>query len=606
MTEAKKSLLQRLRPMWAFVVKYRKFYFIGILALIAVDILEIFPPLILKKGIDGLTAGELTPDNLLTLAGVYILIALGQGVLRYLWRMYIIRTSMMAGDDMRQNLFSHLTTLSPDFFRKRRVGELVSLATNDIQSIRFALGPTILIFIDAILYLCLILPVMFSISPKLTAISMLPLILVPIFTLRMEKLIHKYFSQVQERFADMAADSQESIGGVRVVKGAAIETSREESFERLGDTYVDANIKSSLSHSALDMGLGFFLSSSITLLFLVGGSLVIGETVTIGTFVAFQLYIQKMTWPMEAIGLTITFLQRALASQERLNEVLEEEHPLAEVETKPVEETEHLEKRIPTIRIDGLNLRYSNSSDLALNDIKLEIHPGMRLGIVGPIGSGKSTLLNCIAGLEPVTSGTIFVEGEDINLLPKRVLRNLIGIVPQDSFLFSETLLDNVLYGSESFFSKNVEKKISHVNRAASLACIQEEIEAFPAKHETKLGERGLNVSGGQKQRLTIARALAINPKILIFDDCLSAVDSKTESKLRSAFNEFSRNRTFIFATHRVSSLLNMDEVIVMDEGKIVEQGDPDTLMKQNGYFTRLVEQQTLSQQNLAEHDIDV
>lgn len=605
MTEAKKSLLQRLRPLWAFVVKYKKFYFIGIAALIVVDILEIFPPLLLKKGVDGLTEGNFTPDDLLLLAGLYIVVAIAQGFMRYLWRMYIIRTSMRAGDDMRQNLFSHLTTLEPAFFRKRRVGELVSLATNDIQSIRFALGPTILIFLDAIFYLCLILPVMFTISPKLTAISMLPLFLVPIFTLKLERLIHKYFTQVQERFADMAADSQESIGGVRVVKGAAIEKSREQSFNKLGDSYVEANIHSALSHSALDMGLGFFLSSSITLLFLVGGSLVIDETVTIGTFVAFQLYIQKMTWPMEAIGLTITFLQRALASQDRLNEVMEEEHPLIEVQENAREPATIL-NRIPSIRIDSLTLKYSNSEEPALKDINLEIPPGMRVGIVGAIGSGKSTLLNCLAGLEPVQSDSIFVADEDINLIPRKELRRLIGIVPQDSFLFSETLLDNVLYGSEHFFDSSKDKKLSQVDRAAQLACIREEIYNFPLQHETKLGERGLNVSGGQKQRLTIARALAINPKVLIFDDCLSAVDSKTESKLRNAFNEFSRNRTFIFATHRVSSLMSMDEVVVMDSGRIIEQGDPKVLINQNGQFSRLVHQQALNSQNTLEHDIDV
>lgn len=575
-----------------------------------VDILEVFLPLLLKKGVDGLTEGVLAPNDLLVLAGIYTAVAIGQGFMRYLWRMYIVRTSMRAGDDMRQNLFSHLTTLEPAFFRKQRVGELVSLATNDIQSIRFALGPTILISLDAIFYLCLILPVMFTISPKLTAISLLPLIFVPVFTLRLERLIHKYFTQVQERFASMAADSQESIGGVRVVKGAAIETSREHSFNKLGETYVEANINSTLSHSALDMGLGLFLSSAITLLFLVGGSLVIDETVTIGTFVAFQLYIQKMTWPMEAIGLTITYLQRALASQDRLNEVMEKRHPLAEAQRHPQENSKDPHhatlNRIPSIRIRNLTLQYANTENPSLKSINLDIAPGMQIGIVGAIGSGKSTLLNCLAGLEPVEPASIFVEDEDINLIPRKELRKLIGIVPQDSFLFSETLLDNVLYGSEHFFTKSTDKKLIQVDRAAQLACIHEEIHSMPLKHKTKLGERGLNVSGGQKQRLTIARALAINPKILIFDDCLSAVDSKTEAKLRTAFNEFSRNRTFIFATHRVSSLLSMDEVIVMDSGRIIEQGDPKTLINSNGTFAALVQQQTLSLSNTLEHDVDV
>lgn len=591
MAKEKYSIAEQLRPFYLYIRKYRNFYTIGVIALIVVDVLEVFPPLFLKQGVDTLGAGSATTHSLAMLAALYVGVALLQACMRYLWRMYIVRTSLMAADDMRRGFFSHLSQLAPAFFKRRRVGDLVSLQSNDIQNVRFVLGPAVLVFCDAVFYLLSIVPVMIWLSPKLALISLIPLLFVTPYVMKLDRVIQKHFMDVQDRFSDLASESQESLGGVRVIKGAGLETLKEKIFERLGKLYVDANIRSALSQSALNVGLNFFVSAAITILFVIGGSLVIGEKVSIGTFVAFHLYIQKMTWPMEALGLTVTYIQRGVASQKRLDEVLAEENQIQNCAAQ----TRLAPSKIPHIEVRNLNFRYPNSNRPALENINFTLEPGMRLGIAGAIGSGKTTLLHCLARLEPVERGMIFFDGVDVNDIPLDEVRQRIAMVPQDSFLFSESIADNILYGSEMFDDKSP-ARATYAGDMAKLAHLYEEIQVFPEKFSTRLGERGLNISGGQKQRVTIARALAQNPNVLIFDDCLSAVDSITENHLTNSFHQYSRNRSFIFCSHRVSSLLRMDEILVLQDGRIAESGPVEELLNQKKYFYQLASQQRMAE----------
>lgn len=586
MSDARESMVEQLRPIFRYVKKYRKMYAIGIAALVGVDILEIFPPLLLKSGVDQLTDQSATSSSLATLALIYVAVALGQAFMRYLWRMFIVRTSMFAADDMRREFFEHLLGLAPGFFRRKRVGDLVSLASNDIQNVRFVLGPTILVFFDAIFYILAIVPVMIYLSPKLALLSLVPLLLVAPFVMKLERMIEKRFLDVQDRFSDLASESQETLGGIRVIKGAALEPLKEKVFGELGKRFALANRRSASAQAALDVGLDFFVSMAITLLFVVGGAQVIGESVTVGTFVAFHLYIQKMTWPMEAIGMTVAQLQRGLVSQSRLNKVYQEKNPISE-SCRPLKK---LRGDVPAIEVKNLSFSYSPESPAVLQGISFRLEPGMRLGIAGAIGSGKSTLLHCLARLEPVADGTIFFDGCDVNELPIAEVRRLIALVPQDSFLFSETVIDNILCGAADLRVRSEAERLSAAQSAAEKAFIAKEMALFPQGYFTKLGERGMNVSGGQRQRITIARALAKDPKLLLFDDCLSAVDSLTERKLTASFADFAQNRTFVFATHRVSSLYRLDKVLVLERGILIDSGDPKILAKSGGAFQGLME----------------
>lgn len=583
---------EQLRSFFRYIRKYRHYYAVGIFALIVVDVLEVFPPLFLKESVDTLEAGTANASTLGRLAFFYMLVALVQACMRYLWRMYIVRTSMLASDDMRREFFQHLSALSPAFFKRRRVGDLVSLQSNDIQNVRFVLGPMVLVFCDALFYLFSIIPVMIWLSPKLALLSLIPLLFVTPFVQKIDRKIQDHFADVQAKFSDMASESQESLGGVRVIKGAGLETLKEGAFTRLGERYMAANVRSALSQATLNVGLNFFVSAAITLLFLVGGALVIGETVTIGTFVAFHLYIQKMTWPMEALGLTVTYLQRGIASQKRIDEVLNERNPI--LASAPAAVVATVLEQVPRIKVRNLTFHYPGILRPTLENVSFTLEPGHRLGIAGRIGAGKSTLLHCLARLEPVGRGMIWFDDRDINDIAPSEVRRVIGMVTQDSFLFSESIVDNLLYGSREFRAQEDSRR-RYAQDMAKLAHVNDEILALPGSFDTVLGERGLNVSGGQKQRMAIARALAQNPKVLVFDDCLSAVDSVTEEKLTASFHRFAESRSFIFSSHRVSSLKRMDEVLVLENGKVAEYGAITELASRRGRFSELMAQQRLA-----------
>jgi len=574
--ESYRRWLEEYRVFRFYFRKYRKYYLFGILSLVVVDGLEALPPLLLMLAVNSVTEQSWGPElesTLLKIVAAYLLIALVQGLMRFLWRRFIIRTSMFASHDMRQELFVHLSSLAPGFFQKKRVGDLVSLATNDIEAVRFSLGPGALILFDCLFYFIAIPPIMFWISPQLTIIAFLPLLVVPFFVRKMESLIQDRFRHVQDLFGQLASHCQESISGIRLIKGASLEFAKEKEFGKIGQSYLKANLNSAKTQASLNVGLEGILSTASTLLFLMGGAYVIGEKISLGVFVAFQRYIGKMQWPMEGIGMAANIFQRSLASQKRVDEVLQENtfHSPPEPQKIPPDG--------PTIEIRNLNLQYKNAPHLALNGINLNIKAGLRLGITGGIGSGKSTLLACIARMIPVDPGKLFFSGVDVCDLSLEDVRGRVAFVPQESFLFSRTVEENILYGSHLFLQEDAEAKLALAMKAMERAAVKKEVDNLPSGLSTLLGEKGTNLSGGQRQRLTIARAIARSPQILLLDDCLSAVDAETERKLIEGIHLAAKDITLILSSHRISTLMNMDWLIVMEEGKILDQGKPSDVV---------------------------
>ncbi len=579
-----------------YLSKYRKFYAIGITSLVIVDTLEVLPPLLLKSAIDGLTEMKFGPELnalILKIVVAYMVVAFIQGCMRYLWRKYIVSTSMMASHDMRLELFNHLTIMTPGFFQKRRVGELVSLSTNDIEAVRFALGPGALTIFDALFYFLLIPPIMFWISPKLTLIAFLPLMLIPFFVRKMEARIKNNFTEVQEKFSTLAASCQEALTGVRIVKGSALEAFKEREIEKLDRTYVNANMNATKTQAVIVTGLEAILSTSTTLLFLIGGSYVIGEQISIGVFVAFQRYVQKLQWPMEAFGLAANIFQRSVASQGRIDEVMFQKAPPA-----PPARTNSL-PGVPEIEVRGLDFTYPGSERPALSGVTLRIPAGKKVGIAGGVGSGKSTLLQCLARMLPLPPHAVFFNGEDVTNVPLRETRRRIAFVPQESFLFSRSVEDNILYGSEHLESRDLSLKRELAHAAATLASVHEDALRLPQGYATVLGERGTNISGGQRQRLTIARAIARKPAVLLLDDCMSAIDAETEAKLVDGVLTASEGITLVIASHRISSFRNLDWLVLMQDGKVLAQGTPAELVQSQPLLRELDLREKLGEADL-------
>lgn len=570
-----KSRFQDHRLFFKYFRKYKNFYLFGIGSLVIVDALEVAPPMLLKSAVDMIGAGHVAVAGLLTICALYLLVALIQGLMRFLWRRYIIRTSMHAAHDLRESLFYKLTTLSPGFFKRSRTGELVSLSTNDVESVRFSLGPGALTLFDALFYFFAIPPAMYFLSPKLTLLTLVPMFCLPFLVRYMEKKIHRSFRLVQERFSDLAAHCQETLSGIRIVKGNALEKAKERGFDRLGQNYIDAGIGSAWNQSSLNSCLDSFVSVSISVMFLIGGSLVIGEHLTLGVFVAFQRYVQKLSWPMEAIGMSAGIFQRSLASQTRLEKVFNQNADIADTASaKPF-----ASKQTPTVEVRNFSFYYPGKKSAALDNISFTLKPGMKLGLIGPVGSGKSTLLQCLARMEAIPRDAIFWDKIDINDIPLSTVRSRCALVPQELFLFSETIAQNILYGTDLFLSpEKTEERKARILAATTAACIADDIARLPEKDATLLGERGTNLSGGQRQRMTIARALAREPQILILDDCMSAIDSETEARLIASLRDATQERSLVLSSHRPSIMQHMDWILELDQGRIIRQGCPADL----------------------------
>ncbi|MCM2278811.1 MAG: ABC transporter ATP-binding protein/permease [Oligoflexia bacterium] len=588
-----------------YLWKYRKPVFWGMVSLIVVDILEVIPPILLKESIDA--AIDNKPLRLLAyFALAYLGVALLQGVCRWGWRVFLIRASQEAGRDLRGRFAGHLFGLPASFFDKRPIGELMSLATSDVEAVRFMIGAGLLTLADALFYFITVPIAMFWLSPELTLLAFIPLPVIPWLVLRNQRAIHERFEKLQERFAAISAMTQEALGGIRVIKAFAKEDAQADRFRSLGEDAVRASLRLARVQTAFGPTLDFTMSLGMVFLLYVGGRALISEeagttaAVSLGTFVAFQRYIQKMVWPMAALGMALGAYQKSVTSSNRLKEVLARRTDVPEDENSEVPRLEAVASGWRTagkVEFRDLSFRFPGSARDALSGITLTVEPGERVAFVGAVGAGKSALLSLLPRLYPVGRGMLLIDGVDVNRWPLEELRRQVGFVSQDVFLFSETVVENIAYGLHGWMEARggTAPENSPVEEATQLACVHEDVIGFSGSYATRVGERGVNLSGGQKQRLTIARAIVKKPSILVLDDALSSVDVQTEERILRGLRSRPGRNTEIIAAHRISTIQDADRIVVLEDGRVRQVGTHQELLAdQRGAYRKFHEEQRL------------
>lgn len=581
----------KIKGLLKYAKQYKKRYFIGIVFLILVDFLQLIPPKIIGSLTDGLSQGRANKTIIFYSVVYILLIALVIAVGRFMWRIYINGTSRMVEYDIRNKFFKHLQTLSTDFYNEHKTGDLMALATNDLNAVRMALGPGIIMFFDAIVLTIATLIIMLTIDVKLTIFALIPLPFVAIISQNFGKKIHKKFTKVQSCFSKLTDVVQENLSGIRIVKSFVQEEKEYEKFMKENEYNFKANMDFIRIWGVFSPLIEFISSLSFVILILLGGTFVILGKISLGDFITFNMYLGNLVWPMMAIGWVINNLQRGFASLERIEEILSIK---PEIYDDEIEDDVSLDGDIV---IKDLSFYYRNSKVPALKNINLVIEKGETLGIVGRTGSGKSTLINLLVRLYNVEDKKIFINGVDINKIPIKTLRRNIGFVSQDPFLFSTTLSENI---NLAFDKVNMDK----VHDAAKNSDIYDNIMEFPNKFETVVGERGTTISGGQKQRTAIARALIKDPDILILDDCLSAVDAKTEVKILENLKNIMKNQTSIIISHRISAVKNADKIMVINEGEIVQIGNHEELKSIDGIYKEIYDKQQIEQEILEVEEV--
>lgn len=580
--------MKKLGDLLKYGKPYKKRYFIGITFLIIVDFLQLVPPKILGNLTDNFARGTASRKTILYSIIFILIISLVIGIGRFMWRIYVNGTSRLIEYDIRKKFFGHIQKQSITFYDERKTGDLMALATNDLNAVRNSMGPGVIMFFDAIVLTIATIVIMLTISVPLTILSLLPLPFVALVSQKFGKKIHRKFGKVQRCFSRLTDLIQENFSGIRIVKSFVQEEKEYEKFSKENDKNFEANMEFIKLWGIFSPLVEFISSISFALLIIVGGTLVILGDISLGNFITFNMYLGNLVWPMMAIGQVINNLQRGLASLERIEEVLEIKTDIVD---KNVQQVSDLKDDIV---FNNLNFKYKNSQIPALSNINLRIKKGTTLGIVGKTGSGKSTLINLLVRLYNVEDNMVSIGERDINRISLNSLRSNIGFVSQDPFLFSATISENIALALD-------EVDIPMVETAAKQADIYENIKDFPKGFDTVVGERGATLSGGQKQRSSIARALIKNPDILILDDCLSAVDAKTEVKILDNLKEVLKDRTSIIVSHRISAIKNADKIIVMDNGKIVEEGTHEELKVKEGIYKDIFEKQQLEEKIMEE-----
>lgn len=600
---AKLPLIARLRALMEdssflreYLWKYRKLVAAGLLSLVVVDLLEVLPPILLKEAVD--LAVERKPlTELALLAWIYVGVALVQALGRYGWRMYLVRSSLLTGRDLRDRFTGHLFGLAQSFFDRRPIGELMSLSTSDTESVRNMLGHGLIVLADAVFYFMTVPVAMFWLSPKLALLSFVFLPIVPWLVMRNERLVHDRYQRAQESFTRLSALTQEALNGVRITKAFAKEETQNKRFRELGQEYVQRNL--SLARVQIPFGpmLDFCMSLGLVLLLFAGGSLIIRDgdaALTLGTFVAFQRFIQKMIWPMAAVGMALNTYQRSVTSSKRLKEVLAQSTDVPETDTARLHCLPVGARTPGRVEFRNLSFGFPRADREILKGIDLVIEPGERVAFVGTIGAGKSALLGLLPRLYPVARGMVLVDGIDVNDWRLSDLRRQVGYVGQDVFLFSDTVLENVAYGLASGFGH---ESPDLIHQAAHLACVHDDVLGLTGSYSTRVGERGVTLSGGQKQRLTIARAIVKEPPILVLDDALSSVDVQTEERILRGLRARPGRNTEIIAAHRISTIQDADRIVVLENGRIAQLGPHVELLRQGDtLYRRFYEQQRLKE----------
>ena len=576
------------------LVKHKWRYAKGLFFLLIINLLQILVPRITGIVVDGLKALSLDDKDLLYYGGLLIAISLMIFVSHYLSRVQVLGASNLFDYQVRNEMFDHMLSLSMRFYHKSRIGELMALATNDLGSLRMILSRGFNLMANTIILLVGSIVVMiFYMDLRLTIYSFLPFPFLIWLMVKFGPIINRRFRRVQESFSDLTRKAQENVSGIRVVKAFVQEKNEIQNFAELNQENFDINMSLARLQAIFFPSIGLLSSLSFLIAFIYGGNLVINGKLTLGEFVAFNGYLGIIIRPITSIGMIINFAQRARASADRIH-ILFQQSP--EIVDKSMlhsdQEKNKWDKGIEgKIEFRNLTFSYDKNKSPVLKDINLTVEPGKTLGIIGKVGSGKSTIANLILRLyDPGEEGQLLIDGVDITKVPLKLLRESIGYVPQDNFLFSSSIKSNIGFTP-------AEPDMDEIRRAARISQIDDTIMELPDKYETMLGERGVNLSGGQKQRVSIARALVKDPAILILDDCLSAVDTNTERKILDKLKPFMEKRTCIIIAHRISTLQDADEIIVLDDGQIIERGNHEELLDNRGYYYKIYQRQLLEEE---------
>ena len=578
-----------------YVARHWWQYVLGIAALYMVDWVNVYVPEFTGRIIDGLESGSLDMSGAMKIvwmiAGMGLAIAIG----RFGWRFFIFGGARSIEREIRGDMYGHLSKLSMRYFNQHKTGDLMAHFTNDLMSVRQLLGMTVITAFDATVMLVLVLANMIRyVSPKLTAVAIIPLLIITVGDFFYGKIMHKRFKARQEAFSHLTDQVQESISGIRVIKAFVQERKELYAFAKTTEFAKEKNLNVVRLHALMMPVMDLIIGTSTLLTLLYGGYLAIHGEITVGQFVAFNSYVGMLVWPMMAVGECITSISQGLASLGRIFGIFQEEPEIVDGE-----QTNHSVTALKgEIRLNHLTFAYPDMPEVTvLEDVSVTVKPGETLAILGRTGSGKSTVPSLLVRLYDVGDGMITIDGHDLKSIPLGVLRENIACVPQDNFLFSDTLQNNIAFGS-------ADKSLESVIHAAELACIHDNIAAFPEQYATVVGERGVTLSGGQKQRSSIARALMKASPILILDDALSAVDTDTERKILDNLKQVrSADRTTIIVAHRISTIQDADHILVLDDGKVAEYGTHEELLLNNGLYKSLFDKQQLEKQLREDHD---
>jgi ATP-binding cassette subfamily B multidrug efflux pump len=597
--------MHELRSIYPYFRPYRGAIAWGIVCVVFANAFQIAGPWFMKLAIDSLDDPVVTRGDTAFYAGLIVVVAVLGGVFRFGMRQLLNGVSRRIETDLRNDFFGHLLRMDATFYGTTRTGDLMSRATNDTLAVRMAAGPAIMYTVNTIASFGFALGFMLVISVRLTLYAMIPLLILPPIVLFFGRIIHKRFEEIQEQFASLSTFVQENLTGVRLVRAYAQETEQRRKFDDYNLDYRSRNMRLILSAGLFHPLLMFISGVAMVLVTGLGAIEVMAGDISLGDFVAFGFYLTLLIWPMIALGWVVNLYQRGAASMGRLNRILEQT-PAITVSDDPTS----LADARGAIEFRGVSFAYPGTERLVLDDVSFTVEAGASIAIVGPTGSGKTTIVALLSRLYDPTSGTILLDGIPITQVDPEELRLRIGMVPQDPFLFSDTIEGNIglgiPYEDEDASGKGTDTAAGTdiavaVQRSAEIAQLHDQIIEFPKGYETLLGERGINLSGGQKQRATLARAVTRDPLILVLDDALSAVDTHTESAILSDLQGVTQTRTSFVISHRVSAVMDADKILVLEEGRIVQQGRHTDLIRAEGTYARLLRRQLLEEDLAAE-----
>ncbi len=575
----KSSKLTRLK---SYLLRHKRNLILAVFFSLGTNLLALLIPYVLRYTIDDLKT-LMNKETLLLYALLIVSISIMAGFFRFLMTRRLMGVAFQIEYELRNDLFSHLQKLSLSYFHKTKTGDIMARATNDLKAVRMLVGPGIRNLLNTIIMGSAAIILMLIIDYKLTLYSLIPLPVLTIAVTIFSSRIFYRFQKVQEQFSSISVGVQENLTGIRVVKAYVQEGNEKRKFKQLNQDYMDKNISLVKIWGLFFPFIMLIAGIGMVIVLWLGGRLVMGGKISLGQFVQFNGYLMMLTWPMMALGWAINLVQRGSASMGRLIEILDQ--------APEIKDSEYLED-IRTLEgeIEFKNVSFAYDKKAILKNIDLKIPKGITIGIIGPTGSGKSTLVNLIPRLLEVREGSLTIDGMEIKSIPLKILRKNIGYVPQETFLFSESLKENIIYGLEGFDE-------AKLRRAVSISALSDEIERFSQRYETPVGERGVTLSGGQKQRTALSRAIIREPKILILDDAFSSVDVHTEEKILKQLRKFRKRRTCILVSHRTSTIEDADWIVVLKDGRIVEQGTHEELVARSGIYTDIWLQQQLREE---------